>query len=163
MGGICIIYTSQEQLKKSWERFVNEGIADRESVGEIILESWQRCQKYMVDPIKSRPITVYQGAELKTHQSKYTKLIDVSLPVMKNLYSFVGDGNFVIVLADEQGCILEMFGDETVKSSAIAGDFVPGVNWSEKAIGNNGVGTALFLDKPVQILGREHYWREAHH
>ncbi|TGE37182.1 sigma-54-dependent Fis family transcriptional regulator [Desulfosporosinus fructosivorans] len=129
----------------------------------MILDSWDRCHYYKVNPIKAKPITVYQGIELETHVNKYRKLIDVSLPVMKNLFNFVGDGNFVIVLADEQGCLLEMYGDEKVKSSAIAGDFVPGVDWSEKTIGNNGVGTALFLDKPVQIFGREHYWLEAHH
>lgn len=157
-----MIYASQERIKKSWERFIKEGIIEGESVREIVLDSWERCHNYNVDPIKSKPIAVYQGTELEKHLNKYRKLIDVSIPVMKNLLNFVGDGNFVIVLADEHGCLLEMFGDEKVKSSAVAGDFVPGMNWSEKTIGNNGVGTALFLDKPVQVFGREHYWLDAH-
>lgn len=155
--------TSQIQLKKSWKRFINEGIYDHGSVPDNLIDSWERCHNYNVDPFIARPITVYQGAELEKHLNKYKKLINISLPIMKNLFDFVSDGNFIVVLADEKGHLLEMFGDKKVELSAEIGDFVPGMNWSEKAIGNNGIGTALFLDKPVQILGREHYWLQAHH
>ncbi|MEA4926455.1 MAG: sigma 54-interacting transcriptional regulator [Syntrophomonadaceae bacterium] len=84
------------------------------------------------------------------------------MPVMKNLYSFVGQARFVIALADEQGCLLEIFGNENVKTEAARGAFIQGAKWSEDIIGNNGIGTALFLDRPIQILGYEHYWLNAH-
>lgn len=153
----------QQELKKSWKTYINEGIIEHDSVREIIRESWQRCCNYNVNPFTSVPSTIGHGDKLERHLNKYKKLIDASLPVMKNLYSFVGDARFIIALADEQGCLLEIFGDEDVKSSAERGTFVQGAKWSEEIIGNNGIGTALFLDNPVQILGREHYWLNAHH
>jgi PAS domain S-box-containing protein len=81
---------------------------------------------------------------------------------MKNLYSFVGGAKFIIALSDHQGCILEIFGNEQIRSSVEIGRFVPGAKWSEDLAGNNGIGTTLFVDKPIQIWGREHFRLAAH-
>jgi Transcriptional activator of acetoin/glycerol metabolism len=163
LGGVSIIDTSQQQIKKAWKSHVFQGVvADGEPVCEIIQESWKRCRDIKVDPFIAGPTVIKRGEILESHLNKYKKLIEASLPIMKNLYSFVAKARFVIALADKQGCLLEIFGDENVKNSAARGAFIQGAKWSEDTIGNNGIGTALFLDKPVQILGYEHYWLNAH-
>ena len=37
-------------------------------------------------------------------------------------------------------------------------NFEIGTIWTEESIGTNAIGTALYLDKPVQIVGAEHYY-----
>ena len=39
-------------------------------------------------------------------------------------------------------------------------NFVPGADWSEASAGTNAPGTALALDRPVQIFGAEHLARQ---
>lgn len=36
--------------KKTWERFVKEGVLDTARISKRILESWYRCKQYNVDP-----------------------------------------------------------------------------------------------------------------
>lgn len=153
---------TQEEIKSAWKSFISGGSIDNENIRELIRDSWNRCRNYGVDPFKLKNITIYEGNVLEEHLRKYKKLIDISLPVMKNLYNFVADGRFIIALSDHQGCILEIFGNEQIRSSVEVGSFVPGANWSEAQAGNNGIGTTLFVDRPIQIWGREHFRLAAH-
>ncbi|MBD3753429.1 MAG: GAF domain-containing protein, partial [Micrococcales bacterium] len=69
------------------------------------------------------------------------------------------DSGVIVAVGDAAGRLLWVEGDRTLRS--LTGDmgFVPGADWSEKAVGTAAPGTALALDRSVQIRGAEHFNR----
>ena len=69
------------------------------------------------------------------------------------------ESGVIVAIGDAAGRLLWVEGDRTLRS--LTGDmgFVPGADWSEKAVGTAAPGTALALDRSVQIRGAEHFNR----
>lgn len=153
---------SQEELYNAWKEFVTIGEVETGTVRAEVLESWRRCKQSNINPFqKKAPIALTQE-ELNLRRERKSELISVSLPVMQNLNSFVIGSGFVVILADEDGIILEISGNKDVAELVQRGNFVPGADWSEGGAGTNAVGTALRLNKPVQIFSYEHYCVSSH-
>ncbi len=57
------------------------------------------------------------------------------------------------------GTLLWVEGDRTACRKVEAMNFVPGADWSERGAGTNAPGTALALDRELQIRGSEHFSR----
>lgn len=58
----------------------------------------------------------------------------------------------MVLLSDVDGIILFSAGD-----AGTYGAPEVGTDWSERAIGTNGVGTCVYLRQPIQIFAEEHY------
>lgn len=69
------------------------------------------------------------------------------------------DAGVVVAVGDAAGRLLWVEGDHRIR--ALTGDmgFVAGANWSEDAVGTSAPGTAIALDRSVQIRGAEHFNR----
>ncbi len=141
----------------SWKNFINNGKLGSGHVRPEIELSWQRCRKAGVDPFGKGSNLVLSQEELAELKNMKSDLIEISKPIMENLYKFVAGTGFLVILADEQGFIMEMLGDRDTWENALKINLVPGSCWLEERGGTNGVGTALVLRKPVQINGEEHY------
>ncbi len=89
------------------------------------------------------------------------ELIQISLPFIKNLYNFVKDSECIIVLADSEGYILKIIGDETVKKIMERYKVIVGACWGSKNKWLNAEGNALELGKPTQIFTGRHFNRKA--
>ncbi|WP_407314567.1 sigma-54-dependent Fis family transcriptional regulator [Desulfosporosinus sp. SB140] len=76
---------------------------------------------------------------------------------MTNLYQFVAGSGFIVMLSDEYGYIMDVIGDNDTMAYASQLNLSKGANWIEEEVGTNGIGTALAIQKPVQISGAEHY------
>lgn len=152
----------EKVLKSVWRQFVQTGNVNSELIRPIIFESWTACRATEIDPFSKRVTNVLSQQELEARRVKNQDFILVSLPVMRNLCSFVQGSGFIVVLADAEGYLLEITGDEDVINNVKAGNFVVGSDWSEKNAGTNAVGTALRKDMSIQISGYEHYCTFAH-
>ena len=148
--------------RAAWERFIHEEKLDAKLLRPEIAHAWQRCRKAGIDPFARRSTRVLMPAELAQILEKRRTLIDIARPFMGNLYQFVASSSFVVLLCDERGCILETAGDPDVIRNAPDLNFDRGALWTESEIGNNGVGTALFLQRPFQVSGAEHYCLKHH-
>lgn len=154
---------SQEELKQVWKKFINGEAVECQGVRKQILDSWHRSRKSNVNPLPYKIPIRFLGRDLELHKLKLKQFIDISLPIMENLYRFVADAGFLLVLTDKMGCILEIIGSTEIKEAGKPGNFTPGARWNEDTMGTNSIGTALILDKPVQVRGREHYCLMFHH
>lgn len=155
--------TSKQQIAQHWQRFcAGEKFADDQAGSgprEFVLASWRRSRGYGVDPYRVEPAGI--GAErLKRILESRRELIRISLPVIENLYSTIEGSRSIIILSDEEGIILTSVGDAEALEGNLA--YGQGVEYSEKTVGTNGVGTALSLNKPVQIWAEEHFARRNH-
>lgn len=72
------------------------------------------------------------------------------------------DSGVVVAVGDAAGRLLWVEGDRRVRSLTDDMGFVAGANWSETTVGTSAPGTALILDRSVQIHGEEHFNRFVH-
>jgi sigma-54 dependent transcriptional regulator, acetoin dehydrogenase operon transcriptional activator AcoR len=149
-------------VEESWRYFVDTGSDNISQVGETIFRSWQRCFLIGVDPYDTGLHDHLQGDSLAGALQNRERLITVARPFMADLYNIVKGTGFVVVLTNEEGYILELFGDEGADATLMTSNFFIGASWREKVAGTNAIGTALEERKPVQVSGSEHYCRKHH-
>ncbi len=147
-------------IHNSWEKFIKTGNVDGK-VREEIAESWIRCKNYGVDHMNGKGSNINKvPIEFKFKEN--AELISVARPIMKGIYNIVEGSDFAIVLSDKDGYIIEVIGDKDRMKRVDELNFVKGALWTEEAVGTNAIGTALYLDKPIQTIGAEHFCINQH-
>ncbi len=152
-------------IKSIWKKFLcnKQTKEDITNLNIDIYKSWVRSRKNNIDPYKIKSETLSRDLIEKRVVDNYL-LISIAHSYMSKLYSFVEGEHFTVVVSDSEGYVLDLVGgtSEVMHESKSYTHLKIGVNRSEAYAGTNGLGTCLFLDKPMQICGPEHYL-EAHH
>ncbi|WP_238916240.1 sigma-54-dependent Fis family transcriptional regulator [Clostridium sp. YIM B02555] len=148
-----------EFITKAWEKFIDTGKVDSK-VRREIADSWIRCRKYGVNPHNGKGNIKHP--DINKLINKNSELISVARPVIESIYSMVHGSGFAIFLVDRDGYIIDIIGDKDIMERAEDLNFLKGELWSEKVVGTNAIGTALYLNKPVQTIGAEHYGINQH-
>jgi transcriptional regulator of acetoin/glycerol metabolism len=144
-------------IKEQWQNFINGKEVNSSFIRPIIFRSWQRSKAFGVDPFLNPKSLLLAETELRDRLKKNKQLIETSLPFMNILYKSVEGSGFIIILVDKDGYLLKIIGDSDVIKEAEKNLLVPGANRSEAMAGTNAIGLALAENKPVQIVGPEHY------
>ena len=150
----------EEFITYAWNEFINQGHINPKVRMEIA-ESWKRCMGYEVSPMNGKGNDKYKASE-KLKVEENAQLISVAHPIIENIYNIVKGSGFAIMLADKDAYIMDIIGDNDIMKMADDLNFVKGQLWTENAVGTNAIGTALFLDKPVQTIGAEHFGIHQH-
>lgn len=80
------------------------------------------------------------------------------LPVVRHLLlDDTRSAGCVLAVGDASGRLVWVDGARTARRAAEDMGFVPGADWAEDRVGTSAPGTALRLDRPVQIRSDEHY------
>lgn len=149
-----------------WRRFTSAlSRADKNynySVRAEVLNSWERCRQAKVDPNNNNIHHSLESPSLQVMLRQNRELITIAKPFMENLYRIVAGSGFVVALTDVRGYIVEIFGDEDTLTNPMTVSFFQGANWSEEEAGTNAIGTAMVIQKPIQVSGSEHYCRKHH-
>ncbi|MDT8900688.1 sigma-54-dependent Fis family transcriptional regulator [Anaeroselena agilis] len=153
--------SNKDAVLRAWESFI-AGRPHGNIVRPQIIESWHRCVTARVDPHSATPHSKLDAHSLGKLLREKDQLIKIAKPFMTNLYQFVQGSGFVVVLTDENGIIMEMFGDEDTISNPMTEDFFRGASWHETEAGTNAIGTALETGAPLQVSGAEHFCRKHH-
>jgi len=124
--------------------------------------SHERSKKYEINynQIYSNKILSEQELFLKMEENR--ELILASAPIMNEIYNFVKGSNFFSILTDNEGCILNVIGDEDILSEAFSFKMIPGAYMDEENIGTNAMGTTLKERTPIQVSGKEHFIKVYH-
>lgn len=108
------------------------------------------------DPARAAPQQVWTVAEAGRQLARHPLRPD--LPLLRHLLTSVAQQHdLTIALADARGRVLAVHGPPGAMRVAARAGLVPGADWSEATIGTNGIGTALAVGRPIQIVGAEHY------
>lgn len=149
---------SSEQVRRtrrSREALVDEGVLvvppGRTGVPSLIETSWRRCvgEGVPVDPdhIPYRPTDDVSPA-----------LARAAAPVLDRLRDSFADVPVAMVLSDETGRIVVRHAEERRQRTAMdRASAIEGSDFSEQAVGTNGLGTVLVERRPVLVRGPEHY------
>lgn len=144
-----------------WKDFI-AGKTSAEGIRPEVGESWRRCRDNSVSPYDRTLHLPLAAAAFDKLLAEKEELIVTARPVMAHLHEFVRGSGFVVVLANEQGYIMEVFGNADTLSSPLTNNFFRGASWREEAAGTNAIGIAAVLRLPFQISGAEHYCRKHH-
>lgn len=150
-----------QKIEMAWNQYVKTDILDIQVVRTEVANSWQRCRNMNVDPYSDVGADL-EGLELKERLYKFQHLVNIARPFMENLYNFVKGSGFEVVLADDQGFLLEVLGDAGIVQKTREINLCPGGNWNEAIKGTNAIGTAIAEKKPIQIYAWEHFCQSNH-
>jgi PAS domain S-box-containing protein len=147
-----------DQYCSSWKGLIETGKIETSVLRQEIADSWRRCLfEYKLDPFASkRPIRL-SPKEIAERCQKNTVLMGSAKPFLQVLESAVKGSGFIITLADEDGYVLEVLGDEDILKMASANNYLVGCRRAEDEVGTNAIGLSLYLKKPIQLTGCEHF------
>ncbi|MFG3282301.1 GAF domain-containing protein [Streptomyces sp. NPDC048111] len=124
-------------------------------------ESWRRALSSGLDPDGDNTAGLLSLAEVERRR-RHSPLAEV-LPVLREALVSVADAaQHIMVVSDAEGRLLWREGHPSVLRRADALGFEVGADWSERAVGTNGVGTPLVTGRPVQVFSAEHYVSSHH-
>ena len=151
----------QREMHRAHEAFLTLGPGldpKRGSVRPIVLESWQRALSLGVDPDRALAPVDLQTHELERLRESHP-LNSVIHVIRRLLSEDAEDSGHLMAITDATGVLLWVEGAHALRSKAEAMNFVEGARWSEDCAGTNAPGTALALDRPVQVFAAEHFSR----
>ncbi|MDL9978011.1 GAF domain-containing protein [Microbacterium sp. ASV49] len=152
--------SSRLLIERAHEEFVRGNSADPRiaDVRGIVRDSWRRSLDSLVG-VEGLPPLALDAEQLERLRSEHplAGVIDMIRGLL--MPGDVSDSGVLIAVGDAAGRLLWVEGDAHVR--ALTGDmgFVAGADWSEDAVGTSAPGTALALDRSVQIRGAEHFNR----
>jgi transcriptional regulator of acetoin/glycerol metabolism len=150
--------TSRLLIERAHEELVSGNAADPRllDVRPLVRDSWRRSLAGLVGAEALPPLAL-TADELEEYRR--THPLSSVMDMVRGLLLPGEDSGVVVAVGDAAGRLLWVEGDRRVRT--LTGDmgFVAGANWSEAAVGTSAPGTALALDRSVQIHGAEHYNR----
>ncbi|MDU1567147.1 MAG: sigma 54-interacting transcriptional regulator [Clostridium sp.] len=123
----------------------------------LIENSHKRSEDYGVEKSSDHSKTMVNGEELKKVLEINKELIEISKPYIDMVVESVEDNDFIIILTDNNGCILYIKGANAIKDELEKLNLKVGAYMDEKNIGTNAMGTAITENRCIQITANEHY------
>jgi len=148
-------------IETAWESFMSGTSTGLENVRPVIRESWQRAQRFGVDPYLREIPCVLSAEELEGAQER-ADLVYVATPVLDMLVKTWQTENLLIGLDDRHGRILHVSGHPWVLSRAEKIKAVPGGGMAEELVGTTIVNVVLAQDRPEYVLWSENYCQSFH-
>ncbi|WRZ94438.1 GAF domain-containing protein [Streptomyces sp. NBC_01007] len=143
-------------LRRAYDSFTEAGTVPR-PVRAVVAESWRRSARAGVVPEGTARVELMDG-ELGSYRAEHP--LARVMPLFRELMgTFAADGEHLLAVCDAQGRLLWVEGHPGTRRQAGRMNFVPGARWSETAVGTNAPGTAVAVDRPVQVFAAEHFIR----
>ncbi|MFI8966138.1 GAF domain-containing protein [Streptomyces sp. NPDC053493] len=125
------------------------------AVRPLVADSWRRSVRARVSPEGAAPVELDEE-ELAGHREEHP--LAAAMPVIRELMGAdARDGEHLLAVCDAAGRMLWVEGHPGTLRKARGMNFVAGARWSEAAAGTNAPGTALAVDRPVQVCAAEHF------
>jgi len=151
---------ARARTAQAHELAVDSGVA-APGVRRLVAESWERSLQLALDPDRLLAGIDLDDDELRAYRDAHP--LSLALPTIHRLlirHTF--DAGLIVAVGDQDGRLLWIDGDRTLRRKAEDMLFVEGADWSERAVGTSAPGTALALDHGIQIQGAEHFNRIVH-
>lgn len=128
-----------------------------EAVLKFIEDSNQRCRSLGLNPnIVPNPILI-DSSQLKLIQRDNKEVLDVVEFFIPEFLGMIKGTPLLIVLTDNQGVVMYIEGDNTIKNVIEQLGFKTGVQFIEENSGTNCISLALDNNSPIEIVGAQHY------
>ncbi|MFJ8199573.1 GAF domain-containing protein [Streptomyces sp. NPDC096152] len=144
-------------LRSAHETFTAGGTMPR-PVRPVVADSWRRSARAGVGPDGAASVELADG-DLGSYRAEHP--LAAVMPLFRELLgTFAADGEHLLAVCDAHGRLLWVEGHPATRQRAGRMNFVPGARWAESAVGTNAPGTAVMVDRPVQVFAAEHFIRQ---
>ncbi|HPT69954.1 MAG TPA: AAA family ATPase, partial [Syntrophomonas sp.] len=148
------------QIKTLKLDVINKRI-DKQQISLIrseVIDSWIRSFDYGLSAFEYNYSPTLDEKTLQQRCLEKTILLDSSEPFILQLASMLADSECIILLSDEQGCMLRVLeGNKKLEDQNKRFKLVPGSVWNETTVGTCAHAISLIHEIPMQICGPEHY------
>lgn len=124
---------------------------------DAIQRSWARCAASGLRSTEGLPTPTLRRGGLSDRLEANARLLAFAQPIMEHLHQQIARSSSAVLLADDSGTILRSVSDTDFAERAASIALQPGVSWAEGAMGTNAIGTALTEQRPVSVIGTQHY------
>ncbi|MGW1893751.1 GAF domain-containing protein [Streptomyces sp. NPDC002004] len=143
-------------LRRAHDTFTADGTVSR-PVRRVVADSWRRSARARVSPDGAATVEMSDG-DLDSCRAEHP--LARVMPLFRELMgTFASDGEHLLAVCDAQGRLLWVEGHPATRRQAGRMNFVPGARWAESSMGTNAPGTAVAVDRPVQVFAAEHFAR----
>ncbi|MFI9172692.1 GAF domain-containing protein [Streptomyces lincolnensis] len=143
-------------LRRAHETFTEAGTVPR-PVRPVVADSWRRSARAGVGPDGTADVELMDG-DLGAYRAEHP--LARVMPLFRELLgTFAADGEHLLAVCDAHGRLLWVEGHPSTRRRAGRMNFVPGARWAETSVGTNAPGTAVAVDRPVQVFAAEHFIR----
>jgi transcriptional regulator of acetoin/glycerol metabolism len=158
MGQIQRVDAHGQRLQQARQLFFAQGTPPEGLLDPLIIRSWERCRGLGLGENSLSPgLQPMDRRALKTEQERNRYLLTHSRPIMEHVFEQIRDSGSMVILADADGLLLETVGDADFVGRADRVALSAGASWDENLRGTNAIGTALREEKPLAVLGSEHF------
>jgi transcriptional regulator of acetoin/glycerol metabolism len=127
------------------------------AVASYLEGSWRRCeQRYRLDRSTKPYLVSLTRQELSAHSEPYEEYFGAVNSALEFVHSALEASSFCATFSDMAGIILRYQADP--KHDGDLKHERPGLVWAEGAVGTNGVGTCVVEQRPIMVVGRQHYF-----
>ncbi len=124
-----------------------------------IKESHLNCRNlFNMDPEDTPSLkTFLTKEELLSKKQLYAKVLKEAKHFMKKLIQNVNGVPILVVTTDDEGYLLDIYGDQTIKGMVDKLGITAGASFTEKDAGTNAVSLALKHGEPLEVIGEDHF------
>lgn len=129
------------------------------TITEFIAEANEYCRQAGMNPEELPPTTIiFSDTKSTIKSSLYEEIISVTRFFSGKITELLKDIPLLISVSDQNGVILDIDGDDTIKKQLNDFGIKCGVQFTVKAMGPNVINLSLdhYWD-PVEIIGKSHY------
>ncbi|WP_066051536.1 ATP-binding protein [Robertmurraya korlensis] len=120
--------------------------------------SKQKCKEIGMDPNEIvRPKVTLTKQEVQGRQEAYKEILSVVRFFSEKLIHSLPETPILVVISDSDGYLLELAGDEVIKTTIDQFGITLGSLFRQEDTGTNVVSLALEQRHPVQLVGEDHY------
>ncbi|CAM3906386.1 EAL domain-containing protein [Alkalicoccus chagannorensis] len=123
----------------------------------------QECRQRGMDPAEiRRPSEVLSEGKLAEKRQFYSDILEVVHAFSRQVLRSLEGTPLLIVISDEQGYILDIRGDAAIQEMIQQLGIESGVRFTLTDLGPNVISLALNEQKPVALIGDDHYFHFLH-
>ncbi len=143
-------------LHRAYDAYVTAGRVER-PVRPVVADSWRRSARARVSPEGTAGVDLDDDALTAYREGHPLARV---MPLVRELMgAYAQDGEHLVAVCDAHGRLLWVEGPPAPRRRAGLMNFVPGARWAEAVAGTNAPGTAITVDRPVQVFAAEHFRR----
>lgn len=140
-------------ILQQWNNMVAGKDVDPAQVRPDIRNSWKTCQQVGIDAYGA--VRRHSNPEMLLQRS--SELVAAARPFMEMINEIVAGSGLRIDCIDHKGFFLCACGDIKLLEESELNGLVTGCDVGLNTLGTNAAGLCLSLQRPVQVLGPEHY------
>lgn len=123
-----------------------------------ITESKRKCKEIGMDPnVMSRPKTFLTENELVEKRKSYSEILSVVSFFSNKLLDSLEGTPILVVISDANGYLLDIEGDESIKSTIDQFGIILGSQFTQEVTGTNVISLSLQQKHPINLIGENHY------